>query len=453
MKFLAILEVPFERMKLSFSLCLCLLFAALVFHVNANISSSGSTDHSGVVGCGQVHAKVFGAWQNVLEEKTPEYMASTTENAGNKTVIVAPKQSTVATTPPATAEYIPDESAPGISVQSTGLQVSENELQDEIASDLNALIEVESGFMRALKLLHKYSVTKGDRKGDKDLTDAIDIDGTPLLCFFAVFSTPFGFERRQAVRDGLFQEKILQPGRWGRKAKGHARFFIGLPSLEVVKTEVGQQQVETLVKEMDLHKDIVMIRKQDVYRGSGFKHRYIYEYANYPFQLSKFVMKIDDDVYCKTSFLEAHLEKILLQSASLYYYMGAIMANARPHRNPESKYYLSVEEYPREVHPIFASGTGNILSTELTALLLQEDMYYYAMEDISVAIWLENLIKGNKTERPIKFESLPGWYIFGLPSHVKDPNFVHSLSPTQMVCFYEYNRKGIADKQPCNQLT
>jgi hypothetical protein len=306
-------------------------------------------------------------------------------------------------------------------------------------------------FMRALKLLHVKSVTQGHRVRENDVLPEHADKGRPFLVFFAVFSTPFGFERRQAVRDGLFQEPILQPGANGSLAKGRARFFIGLPSVETLRTEEGLQNVQKLIQEIEQYGDIVMIRKQDTYRGSGFKHQYIYEYVSYPYQLSHFLMKIDDDVYCKTAFLARHLAQ-RLKDPKHYYYMGAFMYGARPHRDPNSKYYMSLEEYPREVHPPFASGTGNLLSIEVVALLLQQDLYFYSMEDISVAIWLETLQKEKKLDKPLLFDSLPDWYIFGLPEHIPDPNFVHSLSPQQMRCFYEYERKHISDKQPCNRM-
>ena len=293
---------------------------------------------------------------------------------------------------------------------------------------------------QVLDFLQAYSVDSGVRSHIRESTKALFYE-----VFFAIFTTPFAFERRQAVRTGLFRDDCFS----SEQPDAAGKFFIGMPSIRDIMTEEGRDSVQKLMSEMDLYNDIILIRKEDCYRGSGFKHRYIFEYVNSPFPIAKYLMKADDDVYIKSEFILSYVKNLELEN---YYYLGHIMYGQKPFRDIHDKYYLSEEEYSAESFPPFASGTGFILSIEITKDLLLQDMHFYSMEDISVGVWINNLIENKSTEKPIVLRSLPEWHPFGLPATVQDPNLVHSLSPSAMTCFYTLNRLGIYEKNICANL-
>lgn len=55
---------------------------------------------------------------------------------------------------------------------------------------------------------------------------------------------------------------------------------------------------------------------------------------------AKFVMKTDDDAFVRVDEVLASLDRINVTKGLLY---GLINSDSRPHRNPESKWYISPE--------------------------------------------------------------------------------------------------------------
>lgn len=55
---------------------------------------------------------------------------------------------------------------------------------------------------------------------------------------------------------------------------------------------------------------------------------------------AKFVMKTDDDAFVRVDEVLASLKRINVAQGLLY---GLINSNSRPHRNPDSKWYISHE--------------------------------------------------------------------------------------------------------------
>ncbi|CAI9767996.1 unnamed protein product [Fraxinus pennsylvanica] len=69
---------------------------------------------------------------------------------------------------------------------------------------------------------------------------------------------------------------------------------------------------------------------------------------------AKFVMKTDDDVFARVDEILASLDRINVNSGRLLY--GLINLDSCPHRNPDSKWYISSEEWPEDTYPPWAHG-------------------------------------------------------------------------------------------------
>ena len=290
------------------------------------------------------------------------------------------------------------------------------------------------------------------------------------LLFIAVFSAPFRFAHRTSVRQGLFQSFP----HFTRGISG--KFFIGLPDL----AGASLLDLQRLSLELQTYDDILLLAEPDGYRRITFKHKYIYEYF---LGLNvQYLMKLDDDVYLNLGALldflsgKAKYDSVSEQVNSeldpvselgpvsdpvemntLLLYMGLLMTGQRPFRDATSKYYLSEGEYARPTFPPFASGTGYILSVPLVDMLLpyasgrMGDGWILPLEDISVALWIEDLqskLMKNETSKLTKNETsklmkkgtsklmknetlgsnnkgisyihlpdcLPEWFVFGVPA-------------------------------------
>lgn len=83
-----------------------------------------------------------------------------------------------------------------------------------------------------------------------------------------------------------------------------------------------------------------------------------------------YLFKTDDDVYLNTT--EIQLE---LLDSQLPDYFGLARQSIQPIRNkPESKWFLSNEDYPQEFFPIYAHGTGYALSMKFAQCAASQAM-------------------------------------------------------------------------------
>ncbi|KAL6009135.1 hypothetical protein ACLOJK_022362 [Asimina triloba] len=126
----------------------------------------------------------------------------------------------------------------------------------------------------------------------------------PLDLFIGVFSTANNFKRRMAVRRTWMQYDAVRSGVVA------VRFFVGL-------TEVVA---------------------------------------------AKYVMKTDDDAFVRVDEVLGSLKAAKVTRGLLY---GLINSDSQPHRNPDSKWYISPEEWSEERYPPWAHGPGYVVSRDI----------------------------------------------------------------------------------------
>ena len=111
------------------------------------------------------------------------------------------------------------------------------------------------------------------------------------------------------------------------------------------------------------------------------------------------VLKTDDDTYIHAQRLQKLVEKSPRESV----YIGHLESNNKPQRDPASQWYISQEQWPREVYPTWAHGVAFLLSIDLVKAIVSSGTAWresdtttnnnelFPLEDVAVGIWVERM--------------------------------------------------------------
>ncbi|KAH9740124.1 beta-1,3-galactosyltransferase galt1 [Citrus sinensis] len=212
-----------------------------------------------------------------------------------------------------------------------------------------------------------------------EIVDLEDLRSVPLPLhhrldlFIGVFSTANNFKRRMAVRRAWMQYPAVKAGAVA------VRFFVGL-------TEVVS---------------------------------------------AKYVMKTDDDAFVRVDEVLASLNRANVTQGLLY---GLINADARPHRSPDSKWYISPEEWPESSYPPWAHGPGYVVSYDIAKAVAKRHkghLKMFKLEDVAMGIWIAQL---KKLGMQVSYINEPRVYNEGC----RDQFVVaHYQSPREMLCLWQ----------------
>ncbi|KAH9676528.1 beta-1,3-galactosyltransferase galt1 [Citrus sinensis] len=212
-----------------------------------------------------------------------------------------------------------------------------------------------------------------------EIVDLEDLRSVPLPLhhrldlFIGVFSTANNFKRRMAVRRAWMQYPAVKAGAVA------VRFFVGL-------TEVVS---------------------------------------------AKYVMKTDDDAFVRVDEVLASLNRANVTQGLLY---GLINADARPHRSPDSKWYISPEEWPEISYPPWAHGPGYVVSYDIAKAVAKRHkghLKMFKLEDVAMGIWIAQL---KKLGMQVSYINEPRVYNEGC----RDQFVVaHYQSPREMLCLWQ----------------
>nr|XP_056706181.1 UDP-GalNAc:beta-1,3-N-acetylgalactosaminyltransferase 1 [Euleptes europaea] len=201
-------------------------------------------------------------------------------------------------------------------------------------------------------------------------------DSNPFLVIL-VTSRPADVKARQAIRITWGFEKSW----WGNQVQ--TMFLLG-------QGEKDDSSTLSIEDESILYGDIIRQDFLDTYDNLTLKtimaFRWVAEFCSN----TQYVMKTDSDVFIHTG----NLVKFLLkQNASENFITGYPLINNPPHRGLFKKVYISYDEYPFNVYPLYCSGLGYILNSRL-ACRVYEMMHHVKpikFEDVYVGICLNIL--------------------------------------------------------------
>ena len=184
-----------------------------------------------------------------------------------------------------------------------------------------------------------------------------------------VTSAPNKFESRRVIRKT-----------WGnklQKSSANVKVYFALGRTK------DKDVHENIIKENEKFDDILYEDFADTYLNLTLKTTFVLKWTTKNCPQTKFIFKVDDDVYVNTEKLWLALESTHLYFKSLtikdytgvdrsisadYALIGSVMETV-PIRDPQSKYYLPPKFYPLNIFPKFLSGTAYIFTGSLAVAL------------------------------------------------------------------------------------
>lgn len=139
--------------------------------------------------------------------------------------------------------------------------------------------------------------------------------------------------------------------------------------------------------EFKAHEDILLLlNENERYNGSysilPYKTQTFFHAINTHIENFSYILKTDDD-----SFVDVHrLWYQLIREQPDYW--GYVWKDARVIRDPQSRWYVSYDDYPQEVYPNYCSGAGYVLSRSFIACatLHLSNFSFMPREDVGTGI-------------------------------------------------------------------
>lgn len=147
-----------------------------------------------------------------------------------------------------------------------------------------------------------------------------------------------------------------------------------------------------LQTESQKYHDILTGSYLDSYRNLTVKIMHGLDWVR-QFCKSDYVLKTDDDVYVNTLLLD---ELVSRHTPKSDVYIGLVMqtdGRLEVVRNPESRWFVSMDEYPSSHYPPYASGMGYLLSKDVVDKVVDASQYTlpFANEDAYVGVLINDI--------------------------------------------------------------
>ncbi|RWW31757.1 hypothetical protein GW17_00003607 [Ensete ventricosum] len=239
----------------------------------------------------------------------------------------------------------------------------------------------------------------------------------PVDLFIGIFSTANNFKRRMAVRRTWMQYDVVRTGAVA------VRFFVGLHRNQMVNEE--------LWNEASTYGDIQLMPFVDYYSLITWKTIAICVFGTNVVS-AKYIMKTDDDAFVRVDEVLTSLTAINITRGLLY---GRINSDSQPHRNVESKWYISPKEWPDEKYPPWAHGPGYVVSYDIAKAVYKQhkegQLKMFKLEDVAMGIWIDKM---NKQGSDIKYVNEGRICIDGCENGYV---LAHYQEPQEMLCLWQ----------------
>ncbi|XP_045205094.2 uncharacterized protein LOC123557598 [Mercenaria mercenaria] len=146
---------------------------------------------------------------------------------------------------------------------------------------------------------------------------------------------------------------------------------------------------ENLLEESEEFHDIIQMDFVDTYANLTYKTMSSLLWSEDYCKQAKYVMKTDDDMYINTELLP-----LLLKAAPSEKFIGGMCwGPSSPHRDSNSKWYVSFVQYRHSLFPSMCSGTGYVMSRDVVSGVLRQspNVPFFYLEDVYVAICVKKL--------------------------------------------------------------
>ncbi|XP_058076946.1 hydroxyproline O-galactosyltransferase GALT3-like isoform X2 [Magnolia sinica] len=151
---------------------------------------------------------------------------------------------------------------------------------------------------------------------------------------------------------------------------------------------------------------------------------------------AKYIMKTDDDAFVRIDQVLSILKEKKVSDGLLY---GLISFDSTPHRDKDSKWYISEKEWPHASYPPWAHGPGYIISRDIAKFIVQghqeRNLKLFKLEDVAMGIWVEQY---KKRGRKVHYMTDDRFHNAGCES---DYILAHYQGPRLMLCLWEKLQK------------
>ncbi|CAG9854127.1 unnamed protein product [Phyllotreta striolata] len=190
----------------------------------------------------------------------------------------------------------------------------------------------------------------------------------PGMLLIFVCSAPQNAEARQAVRETWGSNKVVL------NENVELLFFLG--------NSLNASVQEAVLIESEKFNDIIQADFSDSYYNLTIKSTLMLQLvSNKCLDKYKFFFKIDDDMFVNLPKLVKVLKE---QNSSENVLLGKMMCGTKPIKDPTSKWYCPTYMYNGTYFPNFLSGTGYVMSMDVTRKLYNSAMTipFIHLEDV-----------------------------------------------------------------------
>ncbi|XP_071984057.1 beta-1,3-galactosyltransferase 2-like [Engystomops pustulosus] len=230
-------------------------------------------------------------------------------------------------------------------------------------------------------------------------------------------------EARQAIRNTWGKEELL-PG-----VKILRLFFLGKdPNL-------NNDSEQAILRESQEFHDIIQQDYMDTYNNLTIKVLMGLNWITTYCPHALYIMKTDSDMFVNPEYLVNELLKPN-QPPKTNYFTGYLMLNGSPIRNLDSKWYVSPEVYPEEKYPPFCSGTGYVLSGDLSHKIVKvsTSIRWIHLEDVFIGLCLYKV--GVQPVAPPKNSDFNSWRVMYSDCGYHRLVTSHGVSPGEILHYW-----------------
>jgi hypothetical protein len=274
-----------------------------------------------------------------------------------------------------------------------------------------------SGDLELLSILaNGLPVSEDVDMASVELLKAPPLPKKRIFLLVGVSSTGNNFKRRMAMRRTWMQYESVRSGEVA------VRFFTGLHKNEQVNME--------LWREAQLYGDIQLMPFVDYYTLITLKTIAICMFGT-KIMPAKYIMKTDDDAFIRIDEVISSLKK--RDPHGLLY--GLISYQSSPHRNKDSKWFISPKEWPVEIYPPWAHGPGYVISRDIAKFVVrgheERILQLFKLEDVAMGIWIQQY---EDSGQKVNYANDERFYNEGCDT---DYVLAHYQTPRLMMCLWE----------------
>ncbi|XP_063439734.1 beta-1,3-galactosyltransferase 1-like [Mytilus trossulus] len=128
---------------------------------------------------------------------------------------------------------------------------------------------------------------------------------------------------------------------------------------------------EFIQMESDTYNDIIQQNFLDDYHNSTLKTIMGFTWVATHCSGAKYIFFVDDDYIVNTKYIWDHLHKLFI-AGKRSVYLGYVWKGAKPHRNANSKWFISKVDFKDDILPPYAGGGSLVLTVDIINKLLSQ---------------------------------------------------------------------------------